>query len=54
MGMGQAAGTAAGISISKGVDPREISIPALQDRLISRGAILEAPQSGIKVGTPDW
>jgi hypothetical protein len=54
MGMGQAAGTAAGISISKGVEPREISITALQDRLISGGAILEAPESDIEVGNPDW
>ena len=54
MGMGQAAGTAAGISISEAVEPRAISITALQDRLISGGAILEAPESDIKVGNPDW
>ena len=54
MGMGQAAGTAASIAISEVIEPRAISITALQDKLISGGAILEAPESDIKVGNPDW
>jgi len=41
MAMGQAAGTAAAISVSGGHDPRDIDVSALRDRLRADGAILE-------------
>ena len=43
MGMGQAAGTAAAMSIGSSTGPRELNINALQGRLVTNGAILEAP-----------
>ncbi len=41
MAMGQAAGTAAALSIAGGRDPRDIDLSALRDRLRADGAILE-------------
>lgn len=41
MAMGQAAGTAAALAVADRVDPREIGIAALRDRLRGDGAILE-------------
>ncbi len=41
MAMGQAAGTAAAVSVATGRDPREIDIAALCDRLRRDGAILD-------------
>jgi hypothetical protein len=41
MAMGQAAGTAAAMAAAAGVDPRELAIGALRDRLRRDGAILE-------------
>jgi hypothetical protein len=40
--MGQAAGTAAGLAVGAGRDPRDIAIPVLRDRLRADGAILES------------
>ena len=40
MAMGQAAGTAAAISVKKGVIPRKLDISLLQKNLISQGAII--------------
>ena len=39
--MGQAAGEAAAICVEKGVQPREVDIKLLQDRLVKNGAIIE-------------
>jgi hypothetical protein len=41
MAMGQAAGTAAAISVASGRDPRDLDVAALRDRLRAAGAILE-------------
>ena len=54
MGMGQAAGAAAGLAVKGAVAPREIKTVDLQDSLEAQGAILEAPESDIEVGNPKW
>lgn len=41
MGMGQAAGTAAAMSIAEGAPLRQLSVSALRDRLIQQGAVLD-------------
>ena len=41
MAMGQAAGTAAALTITSHCDPREVDLSALRDRLRRDGAILE-------------
>lgn len=41
MAMGQAAGTAAAMAVAGGIDPRDVPIDALRDRLRADGAILE-------------
>jgi hypothetical protein len=41
MGMGQAAGTAAALCAADGTSLRQLSVPALRERLASQGAILE-------------
>jgi hypothetical protein len=41
MAMGQAAGTAAAQAVTAGVDPRDIAVDALRDRLRRDGAILD-------------
>ncbi len=41
MGMGQAAGTAAAMSVAEGASLRQLSVPALRDRLMHQGAVLE-------------
>lgn len=54
MGMGQAAGTAAGMCVGSSAMPREVSVTDLQDRLLGQGAILESPESDVEVGNPKW
>jgi hypothetical protein len=39
--MGQAAGTAAALSLKQGVTPRQVSVPALQSELRRQGCILD-------------
>ncbi len=46
MAMGQAAGSAAALSIARGEEPRELSVGALQDELRKQGATLETPATG--------
>jgi len=41
MAMGQAAGTAAALSVAGRCDPRDLDVGALRDRLRADGAILE-------------
>jgi hypothetical protein len=43
MAMGQAAGTAAALALARGTSPRELPYPALRDRLLADGALLETP-----------
>ncbi len=38
--MGQASGTAAAISVKKGIDVRQVNYQELQDNLIKQGVIL--------------
>jgi hypothetical protein len=38
--MGEAAGLAAALAVSDGVQPRDVSVPVLQSRLSQRGAIV--------------
>lgn len=54
MGMGQAAGTAAGLAVQARKGVRDVAIGDLQARLLEAGAILEAPGSDIQVGDPTW
>lgn len=58
MGMGQAAGTAAGLAVARKQSVRDVAVADLQARLIEAGAILEAPQapesSDLQVGDPVW
>jgi hypothetical protein len=56
MGMGQAAGTAAALAVADSLSPRDVRMGDLQDRLISQGAILEAPkvEGDVEVGNPRW
>jgi hypothetical protein len=54
MGMGQAAGTAAALALAQGVTPRDLRVTTLQDRLCADGAILEAPESEVEPGDPNW
>ncbi|MBL8673053.1 MAG: FAD-dependent oxidoreductase, partial [Alphaproteobacteria bacterium] len=41
MGMGQAAGTAAALCAAEGTSLRQLSVPALRDRLKAQGAVLD-------------
>ena len=41
MAMGQAAGTAAALAVTTRIDPRDVAVPLLRDRLRSDGAILD-------------
>jgi glycine/D-amino acid oxidase-like deaminating enzyme len=43
MVMGEAAGTAAALSLESGVAPRKVDVPALQKRLLAQGVNLGAP-----------
>ena len=54
MGMGQAAGTAAGLAVARSALPRQVPVADLQGRLIKSGAILEPPDSDIVPGDPNW
>ena len=37
---GQAAGVAAGVAVSAGVEPRAVEVPVVQDKLEAQGAYL--------------
>jgi hypothetical protein len=43
MVMGEAAGTAAVLSLESGVAPRHVDVPTLQKRLVAQGVNLGAP-----------
>ena len=53
MALGEAAGTAAAISIRDGVAPRKADVAKIQDALLSRGAVLIHFQD-VKPGDPAW
>jgi len=50
MAMGQAAGTAAALSLETGI----VDIPTLQHRLRQQGALLETPSKKAHTGAADW
>ena len=43
MAMGQAAGSAAAIAVSRHMAPRDVPVPELRDTLRTLGAVLETP-----------
>jgi hypothetical protein len=54
MAMGQAAGTAAALSLETNTTAFDLSISILQQRLRKCGALLETPFSKAKIGAADW
>ncbi len=54
MAMGQAAGTAAALSLAAKCGAREVPISALQDRLRRTGARLETPTAVAAIGRNEW
>jgi len=54
MGMGQAAGIAAALSIHNNQTPRNIATSDLQEQILNTGGILDIPQSDVAVGNPRW
>jgi hypothetical protein len=54
MAMGQAAGTAAALSIAANCGAREVSVAQLQTRLRTSGARLETPDKTAVTGRADW
>lgn len=54
MAMGQAAGTAAALSLTFGCGAREVPLRTLQDRLRADGALLETPAHPAATGRDDW
>jgi len=54
MAMGQAAGTAAALSLAPNCGAREVPIATLQARLRERGAILETPMHPAATGREEW
>ena len=39
--MGQAAGEAAAICVEQGIQPRQVDVKLLQERLVKNGAVIE-------------
>ena len=54
MAMGQAAGTAAALSLETHTSALDLSIPDLQHRLRVAGALLETPTIKAQTGSQDW
>ncbi len=54
MSMGQAAGTAAALSLEHDCGAQDVPITALQDRLRRLGAVLEIPDNVAHTGAADW
>ncbi|MGH8019437.1 MAG: FAD-dependent oxidoreductase [Opitutaceae bacterium] len=54
MAMGQAAGTAAALSLAEGCSAHEVPVPSLQTRLRARGAVLETPAAVAATGRNEW
>jgi len=53
MAMGEAAGTAAALSLKEGIPPRELDVGSLQDRLRGQGAILSEEDIDRAAGPPN-
>ena len=54
MGGGQAAGTAAALSIEGDCGARAVAVTALQEILRRTGAVLETPREIALTGAEDW
>ncbi len=54
MAMGQAAGTAAVLSLQRDEAARELSVPVLREALLQTGAVLEIPEKPAFTGRNDW
>lgn len=54
MAMGQAAGTAAALSVETNTRALELDISTLQHRLRQQGALLETPTNQARIGAQDW
>jgi len=54
MAMGQAAGTAAALSLARACGARDVPVAELQSRLRDRGAILETPPAVAATGRDQW
>ena len=54
MAMGQAVGTAAALSLSRGFGARDVNVSELQSRLRTRGALLETPAEIAHTGRQEW
>ena len=54
MAMGQAAGTAAALSLAHNCGAREVPLSKLQTRLRARGAVLETPTAPAATARDDW
>jgi glycine/D-amino acid oxidase-like deaminating enzyme len=54
MALGQAAGTAAALSLAVGCGAREVSVSRLQDTLRATGTVLEFPSRVAATGEGDW
>lgn len=54
MSLGQAAGVAAALSIALDCGAAQVPIEALQDRLLSLGAVLTEPSTPAHTGPSDW
>jgi hypothetical protein len=54
MAMGQAAGTAAALSLQHQCGAREVPVPALQAQLRASGAVLKTPSRIAAIRRGDW
>lgn len=54
MAMGQAAGTAAALSLETSTTALDLPIPTLQHRLRKTGALIETPSAKAQIGAADW
>lgn len=54
MAMGQAAGTAAALSLERNCGAREVPMAELQTRLRAGGAVLETPMTVAAIGRDEW
>jgi hypothetical protein len=54
MSMGQAAGLAADLSLTRGCGARDVPIAELQSRLLQLGAVLETPAQVARTGAREW
>jgi len=54
MGMGQAAGIAAGLAVAAAKLPRAVAVTKIQEKIREAGGFLTPPESTVQVGNPKW